>query len=304
LLPALVLMLAATREGDPRPTLPGVWAQVRYSVPLGLAGMFVAIAWSLDKVIVSWMCSTEQFAVYRNGALRLPLVGIVTASVTSVLLPDLARYFKAGQRAEAVALWGRAAAKCALVMFPAMCFFLVMAPEVMVTLFRAQYLESSVPFRLYQLVLPIRIVTFGAMLMAAGKSRVVLKAAVVGLVVNLVLSVVLVKLVGYIGAVIGTILTIYLWTIPYYVRAILREYGTSLAALLPYRTLAKILAVSLAGCAVLAPKVYLGELGYAGRLALCTPLYGAVVVGLFLWFRLVDYGTLRRSLARVFRGKQ
>ena len=74
LLPALKLMFASCKVGSLLPSTEGMWSQLKYAVPLGLAGFIGTISMSLDKIIVSSMCSPEQFAVYVNGAIEIPLI--------------------------------------------------------------------------------------------------------------------------------------------------------------------------------------------------------------------------------------
>lgn len=315
LFPALALMFRCTRDSESLVTPAGMWEQLRYSVPLGLAGMIGTISWAVDKFIVASMCSNEDFAIYANGAIEIPLISIVTGSVAVVLLPDLARFYKGGECGEAVALWRRGAAKCALIIFPAMCVLFFLAPEIMTVLFPkkvagaageiAFYRASAIPFRFYLLVLPIRIVTFGSMLKAAGRGSLILAASVGAVVVNAILSVVLVGYMGYKGAALGTVLMMYLWTAPFYLLVIARVYGTRLRDLLPYGALARIMAACVACSLLFVAKRYLAEAwGDLACVVVLGPAYAGVVLVLFVRMRLVDWVALRRSVARMLsRGR-
>jgi O-antigen/teichoic acid export membrane protein len=244
LLPALKLMFASCKVGSLLPSAEGMWSQLKYAVPLGLAGMIGKIALSLDKMVVSSMCSPEQFAVYVNGAIEIPLIGILTGSVIAILIPDLVKFYKTAQYQELRELWHRAMVKCALLIFPVMIFLFVMAPEVMRILFSAKYEASAVPFRIYLLLLPIRITTFGAIFMASGKNTLILYRSIVGLTLNLVLSIILVKVIGAIGAAVASVIVIYIWTIPYCIFFIGKILHTGIFRIFPYQRLAKILLIA------------------------------------------------------------
>ena len=300
LLPALSLMLASTREGESRPTVSGMWSQVKYSVPLGLAGMIGTIAYALDKIIVASMCPPEQFAIYANGAIEIPLIGIITGSATAVLLPEITRQSKEGRSQEALKTWKRAAVKCSLIIYPLMCFLVVMAPEVMSCLFSRKYVASALAFRLYLALLPIRIVTWGAMFLAAGKSHLILAKVAVGFVLNLSLSVLFVSMVGYIGAVIGTIVTIYVWNISFNLVGVARLYGVRVREVLPYGDLLKVLSLSSAACLGLIPILLIkgtGEVSSLMLLAIAAPIYGSIVLCLIIRLGLLD----KRSVLAVVR---
>jgi O-antigen/teichoic acid export membrane protein len=94
LAPAIVLMMRATAGSGDAYSLAGMKSQMKFSVPLGLAGMVGGIAYSVDKVIVSSLCSPQDFAIYANGAVEIPLIAVVTGSITAVLLPELSGLFK------------------------------------------------------------------------------------------------------------------------------------------------------------------------------------------------------------------
>jgi O-antigen/teichoic acid export membrane protein len=238
------LMFAACNVGSLLPMTKSMWSQLKYAVPLGLAGMIGKISLSLDKMIVSSMCTPEQFAVYVNGAIEIPLIGILTGSVMAVLIPDLVKIYKAAQYQELMELWHRAMVKCALFIFPIMIFLFVMAPEVMRVLFSVKYEASAVPFRIYLLLLPIRITTFGAIFMAAGKNTLILYRTIVGLLLNLVLSIILIKFIGAIGAAVATVIVIYVWNIPYCLFFIGKILHTGIFRIFPYQRLANILLIA------------------------------------------------------------
>ena len=295
-LPAMGLMLRSTREGLARPSPLGMLAQMKFAVPLGLAGMAGALYMSLDKLVVSSMCQPEEFAMYANGAFEIPLVGVVTGSVTAVLLPELRRLYKEENPEQALILWKRAAKKCAMILYPFMCLLFFMAPEVITVLFSDRYTGSSIPFRFYLAMLPIQIVRFGAMIMAAGKSHLILVQSVVSLAVNLILSILLVYLLGYIGAVIATLITLYFWMVPFYTVVIAKQYNASPTNLYPYMDLMKVLAASVISCIVLVPNFFMPFLPSVVRLAILTPFYAGGILLLYAMFGLIDLRAVVASM--------
>jgi O-antigen/teichoic acid export membrane protein len=279
---AVLLMYRTVPGDDWRPQVVNMRNQVRFAVPLGLAGMIGVISRSIDKVVVSSMCAPEQFAVYVNGAIDIPLIGVVTGSITAVLMPEIVELYSKGDSQAALNLWRRAAAKCSIILLPAMCFLFFMAPVIMRVLFSAQYTASSVPFRMYLLLVPIRIAAWGPMLMAAGKSSWILSRTIISLLINLVLSVIFVYFFGYIGAVLGSICELYLWAIPFHTFAISRLYGCPLRSVLPLRRVSCVMLLSVTACLVFLARPYLPFRGDLVTLiiffALYTCSYGALTV--------------------------
>ncbi|MCX5672207.1 MAG: oligosaccharide flippase family protein [Planctomycetota bacterium] len=301
LVPALLLMFRSTRDGTARPTLRGMWDQFKYSIFLGLAGALGTFTISLDKLIVSSMCQPEAFAIYANGAIEVPLFSVLTGSVLAVILPDIRRLYKEGRFHEALALWQRGAKKCALIVFPVMWFLLAMAPDLVCVLFSAKYADSALPFRLYQTLLPLRVVVWGAMLMAAGKSHLILIRTAVECVLSLVLCVLYVKSVGYMGAVLGTVQTLYMFSTVFNLIVIARLYKVRVREVLPLGAVLKMLLVSFVGCVALVPVLFVKTAGTAGailRLGIAAPAYAGTILLLFVWFGILDLHPLLQAVKR------
>ena len=215
--PAVALMYSATKDTQTDISWAGARAQLKLSVPLALAGMVAMLSEHIDKVIVSSMSigryDLKEVAVYLNGAIELPLIDVVTASAMCVILPDLATSFKEDRLGDLLVLWRRTAEKCLTILAPAMAFVLVMAPELMTVLFSSTYTESAYPLRIYALLLPLRATQITTLFIATGRSGFVTVAATIGLLVNVVLSILFVSCVGPAGAAWATVISIYAMTI-------------------------------------------------------------------------------------------
>ena len=201
---------AVPQGSDGRPSWTGIKAQLAFGVPLGLASMFGSLSGQIDKFMVSLMCSREEFAVYVTGALEIPLIGVVTGAMNAVILPELAKSYKAGELGAIVSLWQRAMNKAILILAPAMCGILLLGPEIMTLLFSETYTAASEPFRIYALALPARAAVFASVLMATDHTRWVTVSAVLGLTLNAGLNVLFVWWLGASGAAWASVLTTYL----------------------------------------------------------------------------------------------
>ena len=244
-LAAIVLIFQALPRDDWRPRWSNMKRMVGYSIPLVGASALGAISVQLDKLIVSSMCSPEQFAVYSNGAIQIPLVGIVTGSIAAVIQPDLRRLVAANDAPAALSLFRQAAIKSAVILIPTMVFLLVSAKPFILTLFSRKYAGSVLPFQLYLLILPVRIVHWGSFLMALGKTKVILSRTLVGLGANLVLSIVLVRWMGYMGAIVSTIICLYSINCALNLTVISRAVGCSWRDVVPFAGIARLLVAAL-----------------------------------------------------------
>ena len=301
---ALLLMFRACTGGDWRPTRDGIRSQVKFSIPLGLASLAGAITLSLDKVMVASMCPAETFAVYINGAMEIPLIGIVTGSVTSVLIVEYTKLYRENRTSEIVGLIHRAIIKCALILLPVMAFLLCLAPEVMRFLFSAAYEESAAPFRVYLLVLPIRTLTFGAILMATGNSRYVLVASILTLVANAILTWLAILSFGMIGAAFATVASVYFVNVPYMTARIQIVLRQPLSKLFPWWQFTLVAIASSAGIplALVAKYLLTGHLEIL-ILAVSGIAYGLSTLAAFVYLRFVDPSTILTQLRGALRGK-
>ena len=277
------LMLQAVPRDSWQPSWTNMKRMVAYSIPMVGAAAMGTIAIQLDKLIVSSMCPPEQFAVYSNGAIEIPLVAILTGSITSVIQPELRRMVVAEDFASALALFRQASEKSAVILLPTMVFLLVSAKSFILTLFSAKYFGSVLPFQLYLLILPVRIVNYGAFMMALGKNRLIMYRAMTGLVANFILSIILVHWIGYIGAILGTILTLYTINCALNFTVISRAVGCHWWEVLPFPSLFQLL-----GGAVLAalPVLLIGYLPWrlppVGMLAVNSVVF-ALALALVAW---------------------
>ncbi len=291
---ALTLMFRVCNTGNLRPTWSGIRQQFLFSVPLGLASLIGTVSQSLDQLMVAAFCPTDAFAVYVNGAMEIPLIGMITGSVTSVVMVDYACYYRQGRTAEIVALIHRAMEKCAMVLLPAMIFLFCLAPELMRLMFGKPYEASSIPFRIYLLMLPIRTLTFGAVLQATGHSRNVLIQSILGLFVGACFDYVGIRLFGPVGAAIGSVVTIYLVSVPYLSSVLGSALKTSTSRLFPWLTLGKIFLASLLPGLVTAGLLSLFVLPDVIRLLIAAAVYGS---GVFMGFTIIGELKLRGLLA-------
>lgn len=296
LFPALYLMFRATRKTRHEKTFLSTKNQVKFSVPLGIGNVINRTALSLDKVVVASLCTPEVFAIYSNGAIEVPLVRILTGSMTSVLVPEMSSLCQQDRHREALELVKRGAAKCALILYPAMFAMFGLAHELVIVLFSEVYLESALPFRVFLFILPIRVMNYGAMFMSAGKSHLILIRSVGDLLFNFLLTVLLVKTMGYIGATVAALGAIYLWHMPFNTYFIRRTYGQPVRELYPWGALGRTLLLCTLTSSLFLFKNFYSTHSALGDLALFGSIYYIVTYGLMVKLNWLSWKWLKNSL--------
>jgi O-antigen/teichoic acid export membrane protein len=150
-----------------RSRFPGFWRsfdpaffreQMAYALPFGLAGVLWMAQYDIHNYFVGYKFSSEDFAIYAYGCFEVPLIAILSESVTSVLIPRMNTLQLGGERDEMVRLTARAMQKLALLYFPIYVFFLVTAQTFIVTLFTDKFERSASVFVINLTLLPFSVI--------------------------------------------------------------------------------------------------------------------------------------------------
>lgn len=264
-----------------------LWArQVRYSLPIGLASAVDTVGRRLDQVVIGLFYPPARFAIYTVGAFEVPIFALLSSALGAVLTPEFVRWHKAGDIRRLLQVWHQATVKMGLLIFPTVAGLLVAAPDLITLLYTQEYQESTTLFRIYLMVLLVRVTQYSVILRATGRTGVIFWATVGFLASKLVLAIAFIKLMGFIGPAVASVLGyyIYVWLL---LRQISRTLQVPMSAVMPWRQLARIAGVA---CLAVVPAItllYL-PLGGAARLAVFCLGYAVAYGGLALWLRVLS----------------
>jgi len=244
-LPIYIYYIFKFASGPIRPNIASMWRLAKFSIPLGLASVFGTLALQLEKVIVSMLTTPKEFAVYANGAKEVPLIGIITGSISMVIMADMSKKIREGNFKAALDLFRKAATVSAIFLMPVMVFLLIHAVSFIDILFSDKYKASVVPFRIYLIAIPIRIAYYGAAFVALGKTKAILLRSIIDLLLTGILCYLFVYWLGAYGAAIGLVLTLFLWSVPYNLYSLSRSFSCSPLYILPFTQVGKILLISI-----------------------------------------------------------
>jgi len=180
--------------------------QIFYVIPLGLNSVIDVFSKYLDRTIISYLFTPSQLAEYHYGAIEIPLIGILIGSITAVLIPELSRCKFENRWEEFSNLFRNATTKTAIFLFPLFGVLFILAPALFIFLFTDTYLPGVPIFRIYLFMLPIRIVSFQAILFALGRTKIVMLGAILDLLANFTLSITLVRFLGPNGVAMGLVI--------------------------------------------------------------------------------------------------
>lgn len=187
----------------------GFWKrQLAYSIPIGLSNVAWLLQEKLHSYFISFLFNAKMFAIYFIGTYNLPFVGIIAASVSNVMMPELSRCEKKGQKIEILRIWNNAIRKMNLVFFPIFVFFSLMADDFIAALFTINYTESVPIFRISLLAILISGINTGAVLNAYAETKYLMKIAFLRLPVAIITLYIFTSIWGVLGTISGNVVVI------------------------------------------------------------------------------------------------
>jgi O-antigen/teichoic acid export membrane protein len=284
----------------------GLWReQLAYALPFALAVGVEVVQQNYHQYVVASRFDAAIFAIYAVGCLQIPLVDMIMTSTVNVMMVGMAEDASHGRAT--VALWHETICRLAFLMVPLSVFLLVVARDLIVTLYTATYAASVPIFMVWALTILPSIFAVNAVLRVFAETRFLLVMNVLRLAMVAALIGWFLSTFGMSGAVLVTLVSTLLVNVVGVAR-IARLLHLSLAEALPWGRLAGTFA-----CAVVAalPVLWITH-EFALRpivaLGMSSASYAAVYFGLsYLLVRLKadptdDYGRLQAGTVPVGSG--
>ncbi len=181
-------------------------AQVAIGFPLGLSGMVGILMNQMDKLMISSLLNPAALAIYANGSLAVPFVGVVFNSISQIVLPEFSKLYKAGDLATISRLKNRVITASAALIYPIIMPVLFFSKTLIVLYLSAKYAESYLVFVLYNMVVFFRINNYRDILIASGNTRFILKFTLISLALSIPLNFLFIKGFGLYGPAISSFL--------------------------------------------------------------------------------------------------
>jgi O-antigen/teichoic acid export membrane protein len=253
----VLLFLALNRPGLilERPSW-ALWLEIAaYTVPIGLSYNIGLLARRLDQFLISGYFPPDRYAEYFIGAKEIPLLGMLTVSVSTALMPNLVALFKDGRVDEMAGVYRASVRRVSLVILPAFVILLVISQEFILTMYGPKYSWAWYPFVVYLFILPIRVGFYDTVLRATGQTAMLFIGPLIALVLSVGVGVGLMELgrhwygedsvFSFVGPAIGAVLASFAASF-YFIHLIRRSLRKAdfHGSFLPIREYFAILAVS------------------------------------------------------------
>jgi len=262
--------------------------QLRYSGPLFFSSATIVAARYLDRFIVASLFSVEDFAIYYRGAIELPFVVIIVYSLMSMLLPKFVEMYKESRLSELTYTWHSSIKKTCLIMFPALVGFALLSKDIIVFLYGERYAGSAVVFQIYVLALFFQTTGYDSVAQAVNRTRLVLEAALVGVIVNFSSALILIRWLGPPGAALGMVISQGCLML-YYHRKLSRVLRVPMLGVYPWRSVMLVLAIAVStGMACYGVLEAFGRFSGGPRILLFGLLFGVSYLGIAFRLKLLS----------------
>ncbi len=185
-------------------------SQLKYSLPFGLAGIFVILTTTIDKYFISYFYDSEVYAIYAIGCFQVPIVALIFDPVIHIILPRISKLHKESDISKMHNLWQKAASKLSLLGFPLFVLCFILANQIVVFLFTENYKDSVPIFMIYLLLLPRQTTNYGVILRAYGETKYISKTCFASLAVAATLMLPSIKAFGISGPPMVVVFSLYL----------------------------------------------------------------------------------------------
>jgi O-antigen/teichoic acid export membrane protein len=197
----LWLAVLLRRHARFRLSLPFIREHMALGVPLILSSMLSGSAQYIDGLIITATYDAANFALFRFGAKELPLVILMANGLNNALLPEFSTLSKMEDALHAIKEKSK---RLMHLLFPLSIVLLFFSKVIYIALFGEEFSRSADVFMVYLLLIISRLLFPQTILIGLKKTRIVLIASVVEIILNVSLSLFLIRYYGIVGVAVAT----------------------------------------------------------------------------------------------------
>ena len=199
--------------------------------PLIAATFLSGSAQYVDGFIVTYYFDEETFAVFRYGARELPLAMLMANALSTAMLPDFANKSQLKQNLQKLK---KSVARLSHFLFPITAVLLLISHPVFPIIFNPKFAESATIFNIYLLIIISRLLLPQTILNGLQISKPIMNAALFELIINVALSLILVRFFGISGIAFATFVA-YLFEKIYLSVVVKKKLNVSLSEYIPVK---------------------------------------------------------------------
>lgn len=185
-----------------------ILTQLKTGIPLGLTVIISTIFYTIDGIMVSALLNKEQYALFKNGAIYIPMISSVFGAVNSIILPDIAKYYSDNKISLITELKKRALQNTSALIYPVVLFAITFSFVLIPLYLSDKYENSYLVFSLFNSVLFFRVMSYDDIYIISSKTNKLPKKYIIATILNIILNYILITYWGINGAALATLISI------------------------------------------------------------------------------------------------
>ncbi|MCL3781790.1 hypothetical protein EMN47_15495 [Prolixibacteraceae bacterium JC049] len=173
------------------------------SWPLIAAALLSGSAQYIDGFIITSRFSAEEFAIFRYGARELPLALLLANSFSNAMV---AKVNTEKPQSEVLQEIYQGSKRLIYTLFPMSLVLALLSHQLFKLFFNPDFAESATIFNIYLLLVVSRLVFPQAVLIGLGHTKLIMRASFWELMLNVTLSLLLVRTMGVSGVALATVI--------------------------------------------------------------------------------------------------
>lgn len=196
------LIVLLKKYAEIKLSFPFIFEHLSLATPLIISSLLSGSAQYIDGIIVSNKYDAASFAVFRYGAKELPFVVMLAAGLHSAMLPEFSPVEKIKQSLKKIK---KKSARLMHILFPLSMIVLLFSKWLFNNLFNEHFTRGADVFMVYLLLVCSRLLFPQTILIGLKKTKVVMFASIINIIVNVSLSLMFLKTYGLVGVALATV---------------------------------------------------------------------------------------------------
>ncbi len=242
----LIFYMLKARRAARKSLSPLMKTQLLYALPIFVSSIAGTISKQVDRYLVSFLLTPDKFAIYAIGSKELPMIAVITGSASAILFPVFSELNETGGQERFLEIWKNSISKTGFFLLPLMVFLLFAANDFMGFFFGQKYVVSAGVFRIFLLLLPLRLAFYSQALFSVGKQKLYMYTSVAEMFVGAAASYFLLREYGLEGAAMGKVIVTYI-EVFFLLGVLAFALKTNFVRMFPWKKIFKLLLISAAG---------------------------------------------------------
>lgn len=176
---------------------------LRLGSPLIVSALLSGSAQYIDGIVVSNKMDASMFAVFRYGAKEFPLVIILANGLSNAMISEIGQPGNLKKSMDKIRHHSR---RLMHFLFPISMIVMLFTRWLYPIIFNPQFIRSADIFLIYLLIIISRLIFPQTLLIGLKKTRIIMLAATIEIVLNVLLSLFLIRFYGAVGVALATVI--------------------------------------------------------------------------------------------------